>query len=276
MAHLEFETETTDGLKLHGQSWEPESNIKAVICLVHGLGEYSGRYDHVAAAFNREGYALFAFDLRGHGHSEGPRGHAPSYPVLMADISQMLKTAKGHYKDLPIFLYGHSLGGNLVIHYTLREQPALTGIIASAPLFEPSSKPPAWKMAMLRMMYRICPSLALSSGLEDLALSHDLNVIRTYRNDPYVHDRITARLGIDMLKVGRWNLAHAKKLQLPLLLMHGDADRITSVQASIRFAELAGSKCSLKVWKNLYHELHNEPEKGTVMAYMTDWMGNCL
>jgi len=272
MPYFEFIIKTKDRLKLHGQGWEPGTGTKAVVCLVHGLGEHSGRYGHVGKAFNRAGYALIAYDLRGHGRSGGPRGHAPSYASLMADISALLSEATSRYPNLPCFLYGHSLGGNLVLHYTLLERPDLAGIIATSPLFRPAVKPPAWKMAILRAMYRLRPSLSLSSGLEDMALSRDINVVRTYRNDPLTHDRVSARLSIDMLNHGQWNLEHAAEFPLPLLLMHGDADRITSAQASREFASRANARCTLKIWSGLYHELHNEPEQNQILAYVLGWM----
>ena len=290
MTHFEFEIKTADGLKLHGQGWEPEGEAKAAVCLVHGMGEHSGRYVHMAEAFNRAGTALIAFDLRGHGRSEGKRGHAPNYEALMSDIFQLLETAKQRYPDLPVFLYGHSLGGNLAIHYALRHRPNLAGVVASAPLLRTAFKPPAWKMVLLRSMYRLRPGFTLPRGVDDTALSRDVKVVQAYQNDPLVHDRISARLAIDMLRVGEWNVEHAVEFPLPLLLMHGDADRITSAQASREFASRAKDQCTLKIWDGLYHELHNEPfmvnlhgepfmvnlhgepEQSEVLAHALEWM----
>ncbi len=272
MPHVEFKIESCDGLRLHGQGWAPDAGTRAVICLVHGLGEHCGRYKHVAEAFNKAGYALMAFDLRGHGRSEGQRGHAPSYPVLMDDVFQLLETAKERYPDIPVYLYGHSLGGNLAIHYALCRRPKLAGVVASAPLFRPASKPPAWKIALLRAMYRVRPSLSISSGLETAALSRDSKVVQAYRNDPLTHDRISARLAMDMLRNGEWNLVHAADLPCPLLLMHGDADRITLAEASREFAARAGTACTLKVWEGFFHELHNEPERQDVLAFSIEWI----
>ena len=196
MPQIGFELNAMDGLKLQGKKWIPSSTPKAVVCLVHGLGEHCGRYGHVAEAFNNAGYALMAFDLRGHGRSGGKRGHARSYTVLMDDIFQLLETVKEQYPDLPVFLYGHSLGGNLVIHYALRRLPKLAGIIASAPLFRTAVKPPAWKIKLLRAMYGVWPSLTVSNGLETAALSRDAGVLQAYRDDPLVHERVSARLAI--------------------------------------------------------------------------------
>jgi len=276
MSYFEFKIESYDGLKLHGQGWVPDAGIKAVVCLVHGLGEHGGRYGHVGEAFNQEGYALVSFDLRGHGRSEGKRGHSPNYTALTDDISQLLERAKERYPDLPVFLYGHSLGGNLVIHYALRRLPKLAGVIATAPLLRTAVKPPAWKRAMLRAMVGVWPSLSISSGLEVDALSRDSKVVQTYRNDPLTHDRISARLTMDMLRYGEWNMMHAADLPCPLLLMHGNADRITSAKASREFALRADAACTLKIWNGFFHELHNEPGKQDVLDYMLDWLDHAL
>lgn len=272
MLCFEFDIESYDGLKLHGQSWTPDGEVRAVVCFVHGLGEHSGRYGHVAEAFSDAGYALMACDLRGHGRSEGKRGHAPSYTALMDDLFELLETAGKRYPDVPVFLYGHSLGGNLVIHFALRRLPKPAGIIASSPLLKPTVQPPAWKIELLRAMYRLWPGLTVSSGLETLALSRDEAVLEAHRNDPLRHDRVSARLGLDMLRYGLWNMSHAANIPCPMLLMHGKADRITSAKASREFAYRAGAACTLRLWNGCYHELHNEPDQQHVIEYVLSWM----
>jgi acylglycerol lipase len=272
MPHFEFEIKSTDGLKLQGQGWEPNVASKKVVCLVHGIGEHSGRYDHVAETFNQAGYALLTFDLRGHGRSEGKRGHATNFDILISDISQLLATAKQRFPNRQTFLYGHSFGGGLVIRHALSQRAGLAGVIASAPLFRTTFKPPARKMVLLRTLYGLRPSLTIPSGVEDMALSRDLNMVRLYRSDPLIHDRISARLTVDMLRNGEWNLQHAAEFPCPLLLMHGGADRITSPEASRQFAKKAGSACTLKIWKGLFHELHNEPEQNEVLNYVLTWL----
>jgi alpha-beta hydrolase superfamily lysophospholipase len=267
-----IEIQTADGLKLHGHLWEPAGSAQALICLVHGLGEHSGRYAHVVDSFCRKKFAVVAFDLRGHGQSEGPRGHAPKYDLLISDIFQGLEKAKQAHPELPVFIYGHSLGGNLILQMVLKHQPDVAGAISSAPLFKPAFKPPAWKMAALQMFAGICPTLTMYNEVDPRALSRDAEKVRTYQKDPLVHDRISARLAKDMLAAGAWNLAHAAKLSCPLLLIHGDADRITSTQASRDFAAQAGKRCTLKIWHGLYHDPHNEPEQQDVLAHIVAWI----
>lgn len=272
MKHNEFAIQMGDGLKLFGQRWEPDGDPAGIVCLVHGLGEHSGRYAHVADAFSRAGLALTVFDLRGHGKSEGRRGHAPNFELLLDDIFQCLENAKQCWPNRPLFLYGQSLGGNLVIHYALKRRPNLAGVIASSPLFRPAFQPPAWKMALVHTLYALHISAALSNELDPNALSRDAGVVRRYQADPLVHDRITPQLAVDMLRAGKWNLKHAADLPLPLLLMHGGADRITSAEASAEFAARADGTCTLKLWPDCYHELHNEPEQNEVLACILDWL----
>lgn len=271
--HFEFKVQTFDGLSLHGQLWNPVVQAKGVVSLVHGLGEHCGRYEHVAEAFAREGFALFAFDLRGHGRSDGPRGHIPDYAALMEDVDALLAESSSSHPGLPHFLYGHSLGGNLAIHYALQHPVGLAGIIASAPLLRLAYDPPAWKTGLLQILRALRINHALNSQLDYTALSRDVNVVRTCRNDPLTHSRISPSLAVDMVQQGRWDLDHAAELPIPLLLMHGDADRITSVDATREFAAQLGERCTLKIWSGLFHELHNEPEKNQVIGFVTDWLG---
>jgi len=277
MPYFNFAIETADRLTLQGRGWEPDEGVRLVVCLLHGLGEHCGRYSHMAEAFNREGIAMLAFDLRGHGRSGGRRGHAPGYALLMSDIEKLLHKATELYPKQPCFLYGHSLGGNLAIYYALRKRPALAGVIASAPLLRLAFNPSQWKTGMLRGMRAMRINFSIRSGLDDTALSRDLNVVRTYRNDPLTHDLISARLAMDMLRYGQWELMHAAQFPLPILLMHGESDRITSVAASVEFAERLGPRCDLKIWDGLDHELHNEPEQRQVFSYVMDWMNmHCI
>ena len=272
MPHFEFGWKTEDDLQLYGQGWQHKTEHGAVVCLVHGLGEHSGRYDHLAAHLNQAGYSLLAFDLRGHGKSQGPRGYAPGFGAFFEDISHLLEEAAKRYPNCPCFLYGHSMGGSLVTGYVLRRRPQLAGVIATGPAFRPAFEPPPWKITLGKILYNVWPSLSMANEINRKGLSRDPEVVRAYTSDPLVHDRITARLGIDLLKNGLWAMEHAGELPIPSLLMHGAADPITSAQASRDFAARAGERCTLKIWEGLYHEIHNEPEKEEVFAYLLEWV----
>jgi alpha-beta hydrolase superfamily lysophospholipase len=270
--HIEFSWRTSDGLDMYGQGWLPETETRGVVCLVHGLGEHSGRYAHVGAVLTNACYALLSFDLRGHGRSGGARGHSISYDALMDDIAHLLDEAKARYPGLPCFLYGHSLGGGLALNYALRRKPKLAGVVASGPWLRLAFEPPKIQISLARMMNRVYPAFSQANGLDVRGLSHDPQVVRDYVQDPLVHNKITARLAIVMLDAGQWALEHAAEFSLPLLLVHGGADRLTSALGSREFAQKVRGDCTLKIWDGLYHETHNEPQKDEVLTYITAWL----
>lgn len=263
--------QSNDGLTFTGRVWQPDGAPRAVIALVHGLGEHSGRYGHVADAFTGAGYAVLAFDQRGHGRSAGKRGVIPRYDALMDDIDLLLAQARQRFPDQRIFLYGHSLGGNEVLNYALRRQPDLAGVVATSPGLRTTTPPPAVQLALGKLMNRVWPAFTMPNGLELAAISRDPAVIRAYAADPLVHDRLSAALGIGLLEAGEWALARAGEFPVPLLLVHGDADRITASAASAEFASRAPDS-TLKLWPGLYHETHNEPEQAAVLAYTIAWL----
>ena len=272
MKHNEFKFKTFDGLTLFGQSWQPDEQPRAAICLVHGMGEHSGRYVQLAARLAGAGYFLLSFDLRGHGRSECPRGHTPSYEALMNDIDSFLKKTKQDFSPIPIFLYGHSLGGNLVLNYVLRQKPQIRGIVATSPLLRIAYRVPSLKLLLAKITNHIWPSYCQSSGLEVGALSREVKIVQDYQEDPLVHDRISARMFLSVYQAGQWALMEASEFLLPLLLMHGGGDRITSVKASREFADKVKENGTLKIWDGLYHELHHEPEKEEVFQFLIHWL----
>jgi len=275
MQYYEFGWKTRRELSIFARCWEPKE-IKAVVCLVHGLGEHSGRYAHVAKFLNESGYAVMAFDMCGHGKSDGIVGHAPSYEAMMEQISRLRGEATVRYPEIPIFLYGHSMGGNLVINYTLYRKPRVFGVVATGPAFKTAIEPPSWKIAMAKAIYNVVPFLPLPSELDEKKLSKDPDVVRAYVEDPLVHGRVSVRLGIDILHTGQWVMKHAREFIAPLLIMHGGKDEITSCEASRAFAEKTKHVCTLKIWDDLYHEIHNEPEKYDVLAFLVKWLDRQL
>jgi alpha-beta hydrolase superfamily lysophospholipase len=241
--------------------------------LIHGLGEHSGRYLWFAEQFVRAGFAILTIDLRGHGLTGGQRGHVPNYECFMDDIELLLGEAQKRYPGLPLFLYGHSLGGNLVINYVLRRKPKLAGVIASAPGLKTAEKPAAWKTTIGRLLYRVYPKLSMENGLKVNFLSHDPEVIRKYQTDPLVHKLISARFGIDFLDSGVWALAHAGEFSLPLLIIQGGQDGIVDPGTNRQFAKDVPGDVTYREWETGYHELHNEEWRNEVTQVILDWAG---
>lgn len=282
MQHIEFTRKSPDGLEFYFQGWQPEQAPCGVVCLVHGLGEHTGRYAHVAAALNDVGYAVLGFDLRGHGKSGGLRGHTPTYDTLLDDIGRLLDEAAARYPGVPRFLYGHSLGGNLVINYALRCLSTLSGeersrrvagVISTSPGLRVTNPLPPLQVALAQVMNKLQPGLQMANGLALDGLARDPEVIRAYTSDPLVHNKISVRLALGMLQAGEWAIAHASEFPLPLLLVHGTADKLTSAKASEEFAAKApAGLCTLKLWEGFYHETHNEPEKAEVLGFMIAWL----
>lgn len=273
MNHIETHWKSRDGLDLFAQGWEPAAvALRAVVCLVHGLGEHTSRYAHVAEAFEREGLILIGHDLRGHGRSPGPRGHINSIEDFMQDIDVLLEQARARYPGLPLFLYGHSLGGIQVLHYGLRRKPQVKGVIATSSGLRTAIENQKSKVMLAKLFGALLPKVAIASGLDPNGISRDKAVVDAYKRDPLVHDKISFGFGREMIGVTAWTLAHAGEFSFPLLLLHGKADAIAFPSSSTEFAAPLGEKCTLVLWDDAYHELHNEPEKQEVFKTMTLWM----
>ena len=272
MKYTEFQFKTNDESLLFAREWQPESDPRGVICLIHGLGEHSGRYAYLAKVLTLEGYTLLAYDQRGHGQSLGQRGHAPSYESLLDDIDSFGRESSRRFPNLPLFLYGHSLGGNLVLNYVLRRKSKFVGVIATSPWLRLAFEPSDLKVKLALVMNKIWPSFSQFNDLDLRALSHDITIIDAYRVDPFVHNKISARLFFSVYQAGLWAIENAALFDTPLLLMHGGDDHITSAEATKQFAKQVQQDCTLKIWEGLYHELHNELEKEEIMIYLTNWL----
>jgi alpha-beta hydrolase superfamily lysophospholipase len=257
-----------DGLRLAWFRWDPPAAPRGTVCLAHGHGEHAGRYHHVAQAFVRSGFVFLAFDWRGHGKSEGPLGHSPSLGHMLDDVGRFLALESAR----PRLAYGHSMGGLLVLLRALTDPAGIHGVIATSPWLRLSFPAPAFKVLVGRMLQGTFPSMTTATGLEQAALSHDAAVVAAYAADPLVHERLSFRLGIDLLNGGEWALGHAAEFRLPILLMHGEADRITDPQATAEFFDHAGSADkTLRLWPGHYHETHNELEWQNVVEVSTGW-----
>src|SRR5215216_2477283 len=194
---------------VHG--WEPATKPKALVALVHGLGEHTGRYQHVAQAMTEAGYAFVGFDLRGHGKSGGIRGHFPSLEAVMQDIKDFFVFLTERYPDIPHFLYGHSLGGLLVLTYALKNKTGLQGVIATGAGLRSPLTEQKMKVLLVKMLGSITPKALLASGLETAAISQSQDVIDTYLKDPLVHDRVSLAFGKTGLSATSYVWSHAQE-----------------------------------------------------------------
>lgn len=273
MIEREFFYKSNDKINIYFREIIPEGSVKGVICLVHGLGDHSGWFKDLFDFFAENNFAILTFDLRGHGKSDGKRGHIPSYEALMRDIDLLLNIAEKKFKGVPIFLYGHSFGGNQVLNYALRYNPDIAGIIASAPWLSLYSNPSKIKLFFTFLMSKIKPSFIVDNVVEGANLSHNPNIAINQEKDPLVHNFVSASLFANAYKAGEWAIENASNLDIPLLLFHGDSDKITSHIASEAFAKKAPSNLTtFKLWKGLYHSLHNEISNRDIFLNILNWV----
>lgn len=256
-------------------SFEAQGEPRAAILLVHGLGEHSGRYTGWAARFNERGVTLLAFDLPGHGRTEGRWGVIPSPDKVYDTIDKILQEMRETYPGVPLFIYGHSLGGGIVLNYLIRRKPEVTGAIVTSPWVILSEAPHPLKMLLANVAGTLMPGMTQPSGLNTEYLSRDPEVAKAYRNDPLVHGLISAGLYRWMTTAAKETTARASEIVIPLLLAHGRDDMITSPSGSVQIAGSA-PKATLKLWDGGYHELHNDPLKEDHFDFITEWMDTLL
>jgi alpha-beta hydrolase superfamily lysophospholipase len=265
-----------DRTRFYAVEWRPP-HPKAAILVVHGMGEHSRRYDALAEEFCTSGLALLSFDQRGHGRTAGKRGHIPSMDRAMDDIEHFLAELKSRFIGLPCFLFGQSMGGMEVLNFTLTRHPEIDGVISTSPALAPGVPIPPLKLFFANLLYSLLPDFTLPNGLDLNNLSHDPNVIAAYQQDPLVTTLVSARLGLDVINTGRWVEEHGEDFTIPLLLMQGTADHLTSPAATRRFAARVPREfISYHEWDGLYHELYNEPEHGKVISEMIGWVQSQL
>ncbi len=277
MRNFNTSWKSADGLEIFAQGWEPEDiPIKGVVCLIHGIGEHTGRFEHVAKALTDAGYVLMGADWRGHGRSAGKHGHVPSMEAILKDIDRVLEEAKHRYEEIPLFLYGQSLGAIMVLYYSLKRKPLINGIIATSPALHTSLDEQPVKLMAARILGSVIPGMTLHSGLVPEQLSRDSVTVQAYIDDPMVHYRLSLGFGKKLLEARSWTLEHAPELELPLLLMHGKADKIAYPSGSIDFAAPIDEKCTLVLWDEAFHELHNEPERAEVFEVIITWLDKLL
>ncbi len=252
-----------------------ETPAKPLGCLVisHGFGEHCGRYSKLVDTLMRIGVTTIRYDLRGHGHSGGKRGHASSYEKYLDDLDHVIELARDVSPALPTFLFGHSMGGGLVLNYALRRGGNLAGIISSSPWLRLAFPPPAWKVLLAQMIVGVLPGFRIATNLDATKLSHDPEVAKTLEQDSLANPVMSAAAFVALIKAGEYASSHAGSLRLPLLLMHGGADAITDIRASEVFFAAAGmTDKTFKRWDGMYHETLNETDSEPVYQMIVDWL----
>lgn len=278
MLHKQWRQSSSFGYELYAQQWLPkEQAIKAIVCLSHGSGEHSSRYLNVAKAMTAEGIGIMTLDHHGHGRSDGKRGHFISLQSVLQDMFNLIEDARQQFPNVPIFLYGHSMGGNIALNCSLRLQPPIAGLILTSPWLELAFKPPKFQVWLGKKLVKLLPALTQSTGLDpkDLYRPGNKNAIPVV-NDPLCHTSITLKAFLDLEASGQWAMQHANQLTVPFLLIHGNADRITSYDASLSLAKKLGEKCHFVTREGGYHELHHDLEGQKTIEQIISWMNSQL
>jgi alpha-beta hydrolase superfamily lysophospholipase len=263
--------QSNDKLNLFCRYWIPGGQLEGCILLVHGLGEHGGRYAQWAEGFAGKQFATFVMDLRGHGHSDGPRGYTGKYDFLIQDIENFHAFVSKMFPGVPVFLYGHSMGGNLAVNYVLRKNPRLAGLILSSPwlkLARPPSKLLVYPALLLSLLW---PRLRGNNKVNPEHLSRNKTAVKAYAEDPLVHDKISPRLYQSIQKNGTWAMRNKHKVNIPVLVLHGGRDKITSAKASKEMAENARN-IAIKIWPGRFHELHHDKNKEDVFEIVSMWL----
>jgi alpha-beta hydrolase superfamily lysophospholipase len=269
---LRWEVDKTTTINV--TDWSCESP-RAVVLLIHGLGEHARRFEHVAAAFNASGIAVVGIDLRGHGLTEGLRGHIVSYEHLMDDMDFFLKKTKALYKKTPVFIYGHSMGGNIVLSYVLRRNPKINAVLTTSAWIVLGFQPPAIKVFLGKAVRKLYPTFSQSNSLDTKSISRIPLEVKAYEDDPLVHNKITAATGADILAAADVLRDNKDAFPCPLLMSHGTEDGLISYKGSEIFYENHKSNTkdiTLKLWEGGYHELHNDLCKSEMIAYQLEWI----
>ncbi|RMG75707.1 MAG: alpha/beta hydrolase [Chloroflexi bacterium] len=270
---IEGRFQNTRGQNIYTVRWMPEADPKAIVLLVHGVAEHSGRYQHIADALTQQGYALFALDHFGHGKSDGVRAYVENFNDLVTDLEQYFDQIRQEYPDKKIFVYGHSMGALVGLIFTLKHQADLAGFLSSGTPLMLDTAAPKIIVSLANAISRVVPRLPLIP-LNPKQLSHDPALIQAHANDSLIYHR-PARVGtvVNIIKSAIQAREKVHTLQLPLFIFHGTADSITPPSGSeFLFKQAGSSDKTLKLYDGMYHETHNELDKATVINDILTWL----
>ncbi|MGB7538922.1 MAG: lysophospholipase [Anaerolineales bacterium] len=273
MNHIEGKFIGVRQTQIFYQAWLPDGEVKAVLPIVHGLGEHSGRYWNVVNHFVPLGYVVYGLDHIGHGKSGGPREYVERFDDYSDTFAQYMNMVKQWQPGKPIFLLSHSIGGLIAAYYLLDHQAEFQGAIFSAPVVKVASHISQMTVFMARTLSLLAPSAGVLP-VDPGTISRDPDVVNAYINDPLVfHGKTTARLASEMHRALTRVSAETHKITLPFIAMQGGADRLVDPDGAQILYDGAGSKDkTVKIYEGLYHEIFNEPERGQVFQDVETWL----
>jgi len=260
------------GLRLEGWVWTPTSTPRALVWLVHGYAEHLGRYAHVIDHLLRHGLAVAGLDHRGHGRSEGPRATVSRFDEYVDDYRTFVLAVRARMPGCRELMIAHSLGGLIAVRYALRHQRELSGLVTSSAALVVSGTTP-FQERVVAGIAKLAPEFPVRH-VDPSLLSRDPAVIKQFQEDPLCYQKgVQALFAHQLLSAGRATLQEVGRIDLPLLAMHGAADRFTDPQGTRQLHDGAQSQDkTCKLWPGLRHEIFNEPEKHEVLTFVTDWL----
>ena len=257
--------------KLYYQSWHPDGETKAIVAIIHGLGAHSGIFSNVVKFLSSRNFAVYSCDLRGHGRSAGQRGYINSWNEFREDTTAFLELINSKESQLPLFLLGQSLGGTIALDYALHDPSRLQGLILLSPALKVAISP--IKAMLGRVFSRLIPRFSLDTGFDLAAGSRDPQVVAAYARDSLRHTKGTARLATEFWQTVSWIEANITKLEVPLLILHGRADRVTMAESSRHLFELVTiADKKIIEYPDSYHELHNDLNYQEVLTDIENWL----
>jgi len=250
--------------------WEPATPAAGQVLLIHGLGEHSRRYDHLAEKLVDQNLEVWAPDLPGHGESPGKRGHFASYDSVLSTLGEIWSLMADANPSVPKYLFGHSMGGNLALNLLARDYIIPKKALVTGPWIELMKNPPAALIGLAKLMTKIWPTYTDANGLDSTLISSDPTEVAKYNEDPLVHNKITARAGMEMMAASEYLQQYKSGFKFPVLMMHGGSDGITSPSATSSFAS-RNENCTYMEWKDMFHEIVNEKDKNLVLDKIGNW-----
>ncbi len=254
------------------QKWLPAEGVRrGSVVIIHGLGEHGGRYTNLVNRLLPEGYAVYAIDHQGFGQSGGVRGHVGRFADYLPDVRHVVDLARSEQGDLPVALFGHSMGGLIGLYYLMENGDTVDCAVISAPALLASTNP--WLVGMMRLINHVRPTFLLTRPSSGIAISRDPEIIRAFVEDPLFVGKSSARWVVEILSAQPKINARAAQLTLPILVVQGMADVVVVPDATLKFYErITSPDKTLLTYDGYFHELHNDIDKEKPLDDIAEWL----
>ncbi len=273
MQHTEGKFTGRNNFSLYRQAWLPDAAPKAILLVVHGVAEHSGRYMNPVNYFVPKGYAVYSFDLRGHGKSDGKRSYVERFSYYLDDLQTFYNLVRAENPNTEIFMVGHSMGSTISIDYALEHQRELQGLIISGTTLKAGASISQAAIMAAKILSVIMPKMGVTA-LDSNGISRDKAVVEAYVNDPLNYTgKLSARFGVELLKTMGMLQKRLSEITLPILIMQGSQDRISDPSSSkMLFDGVSSKDKTMKIYEGFYHEIFNDPDRQQVFVDMEAWL----